>query len=276
MSKTTFFAVLVGVVSFAGMAHALILPCCADSDTVYLLQLNRTTGSYFAVNIGTSGLDGITTDDSGSTVTDVLAGEGELFARSASLSRYRAIGVDANGIGIFSTGGSDRFNLSELLGANNAFTLEALLKPNTTDLSSHGEIWCAEGRIPTIRGEVAITCENSDNSFQLQVEIRGNMTARDEIPTKGHLNATVLVERAVVEVMEEGGCLVLENVSTGTHAIWLSDAVPPDEAKLKANWKAGMSVESATNSAAGELFLVDDSLTENLTAFYRVGVELPW
>ncbi len=127
-------------------------PYVPDADTVFLFHLDETAGASVAPNAGSSVYQGITTNGVGATVTDVLTGASGHFGNAAVLSSARAIGIDSNGNGSFSTAGSDRFPLSSLLGPDNAFTLEALVKPNTSDFTGHGEIWCADSDVTNNRG----------------------------------------------------------------------------------------------------------------------------
>jgi hypothetical protein len=129
-----------------------VTPYSPDGDTVFLFHLNEAAGASTAGNLGFSGYPGITTDGAGATVTDVFTGASGRFGNAAGLSSARAIGIDFSGNGTFTTAGADRFPLSTLLGADNAFTVEALVKPNTGNFSGHGEIWCADSDVTNNRG----------------------------------------------------------------------------------------------------------------------------
>ena len=119
-------------------------PYSPDADTVALFHLDEPTGSTTAVNGGSLGFPGIASDPGTSAVTDVFQPAAGFFGGAAGLANDRGIGIDASGNGDFSTGGSDRFALASIVGPDNAFTLEALVKPSTADLSAHGHIWSGD------------------------------------------------------------------------------------------------------------------------------------
>ncbi|MES2657727.1 MAG: alpha-L-rhamnosidase C-terminal domain-containing protein [Verrucomicrobiota bacterium] len=135
------------------LSHAAIVgPYQPDADTVYLFHLDEGAAATVAENMGSAGKDGITVDGNAATVTSVFTGTAGVFGGSASLANERGIGIDFNNSGGFSTGGADRFNFNTLVGSNNAFTLEALVKPSTGDFVNHGEIWSGDSSLLGQRG----------------------------------------------------------------------------------------------------------------------------
>jgi len=126
----------------------------------------------------------------------------------------------------------------------------AQIKPQLGTGSGGNGLTHAAGTIPTIRGPVGISVENSPGDFRLAVDIPGNMLVRVLVPTKGLANPRLLVNGVSVSAPVENGCLVLENLRGGKHAIWLGGT--PDQAALRENWKAAMFGKDAA--------LADDSL----------------
>ncbi len=124
------------------LSHGLT-PYSPDSDTVFLFHLDETVGTSLVDNEGWAGYSGVTTDGAGATTSDVNGAAG-YFSRAAGFSSARALGIDFSGDGVFTTAGADRFTLNTLLGSDKAFTLEALVKPSTSDFAGHGQIWCAD------------------------------------------------------------------------------------------------------------------------------------
>jgi len=126
-------------------------------------------------------------------------------------------------------------------------TAEIKPQPGTGD-GSNG-LTHVSGVVPTIRGPVGITVENSPGDFRLALDIPGNMAVRVLVPVKGLANPRLLVDGISITAPVVDGHLVLENVTGGKHAIWLGGTPSPDEASLRANWKASMFGDNATNPA---------------------------
>ena len=80
----------------------------------------------------------------------------------------------------------------------------------------------ATGIVPTIRGPVKIDVVNSPTTFKLSVNIPGNMMARVLIPTKGQIGASLNYNGAAMAAPEVDGYLVLEDVPSGDHTIYLA------------------------------------------------------
>ncbi|MBK1882525.1 hypothetical protein JIN85_08865 [Luteolibacter pohnpeiensis] len=98
----------------------------------------------------------------------------------------------------------------------------------------------ASGVIPTIRGPVEISVENSPSSFRLTVALPGTMLATVMVPSKGLTNPFLMVDGVSTQAPVENGYLILENLTPGKHEIWLSDTATADAETLKENWKAAM------------------------------------
>ncbi|GHC48733.1 LamG-like jellyroll fold domain-containing protein [Roseibacillus persicicus] len=125
---------------------------------------------------------------------------------------------------------------------------EVEIKPQMGTGDGVNGLTSASGKIPTIRGPVMVAVdENSPSTFRLRVEIPGNMSARILVPSKGLAEASVICDGVVVPAVEENGYLVIENVPSGEHVIWLSDSATPDVEVLKENWKAFMFGSEASN-----------------------------
>jgi hypothetical protein len=110
-----------------------------------------------------------------------------------------------------------------------------------------------QGVIPTIRGPVSIlVTNNTANSFQLLVDIPGNVTATVMLPTKGATNPVVLVDGNIVSGTVSSNWLIVTNVGSGQHAIWLNTNAAPSQATLYKNWAAGWFGTNVSNvSMAG-------------------------
>ena len=143
------------------------------------------------------------------------------------------------------------------------------IKPQPGTGDGTNGLTSASGTIPTIRGPVDVSIdENSASTFKMRVRLPGNMTARILIPTKGHAGATVIFDGAVLSAPTESGRLVLENIPSGEHAIWLSDSPTPDEAAIKENWKQAMFGDRASDPAvSGDALDPDGDGQTNLDEF---------
>ncbi|RYD17907.1 MAG: hypothetical protein EOP88_24460, partial [Verrucomicrobiaceae bacterium] len=152
MLKTSLLPV--ALVIWSGLApiarSELLAPYQTDADTVLLFHLDEPAGASVAVN-GTAGWNGIAVDTQ-MTSTAVFAGAAGVFGRAASLTDTRGVGIDFDGNGGFSTSGPDRFDFSQLTGTGRSFTVEALLKPSTADLSNHAQIWSGDSSLEGQRG----------------------------------------------------------------------------------------------------------------------------
>ncbi|MBN2163801.1 MAG: BNR-4 repeat-containing protein [Pontiellaceae bacterium] len=120
-------------------------PYVNDADTVYLFHLDEPAGSGTAVWEGAGGGSAAyCVGNSANEVTDVLGATG-FFGGAANMmgaSTERGIGIDADspadGFDY-----DDRINFNTII-KNGQFTLEALIKPGTSDLADNGEIWCMD------------------------------------------------------------------------------------------------------------------------------------
>jgi hypothetical protein len=94
------------------------------------------------------------------------------------------------------------------------------------------------GTIPTIRGPVSIQVTNGLNTYQMLLDVPGNVSASVMLPTQGAANPVALVDGDIVFGTVSNNWLTLENVGSGQHAIWLSPTNAPDLSVRYANWAA--------------------------------------
>jgi autotransporter-associated beta strand protein len=118
----------------------------ADGNTVYLFHLDDAAGSATAAYTGTAapGPTAYAVNINAAPVTHVFDGSAGLFGGAANMvggATENGIGLDVSGDGAFALNAGDEINFSTLIGANNAFTLEAAVKPNTANLTDNGQIW---------------------------------------------------------------------------------------------------------------------------------------
>ncbi|HZV34751.1 MAG TPA: alpha-L-rhamnosidase C-terminal domain-containing protein, partial [Verrucomicrobiae bacterium] len=93
----------------------------------------------------------------------------------------------------------------------------------------------AQGVVPTVRGPVSISASNAPGSFQLLLNIPGNVTATVKLPALGAKNSVALVDGEIVLGTLSNNWLEVTNIGAGRHAIWLSPNNPPSRATLDAN-----------------------------------------
>ncbi len=86
----------------------------------------------------------------------------------------------------------------------------------------------AEGTVPTIRGPVFIQVMNGRGTFQLVVNIPGNVTATVVVPASGETNATAVVDGKPVSGAVSDGWVTLNDIGSGRHKISL---IVHDQAK---------------------------------------------
>lgn len=116
----------------------------------------------------------------------------------------------------------------------------------------------ANGTVPTIRGPVSISASNAPESFQLLLNIPGNVTATVMLPASGLKSPVALVDGNISPGTLSNDWLILKNIGAGQHAISLKRvAVSPDsftrQPAKRSNSNAANSavVEPATASRAG-------------------------
>ncbi|HWH68665.1 MAG TPA: thrombospondin type 3 repeat-containing protein, partial [Candidatus Sulfotelmatobacter sp.] len=95
-----------------------------------------------------------------------------------------------------------------------------------------------QGTIPTIRGPVSIQVTNSPSSYQMLVNIPGNVAATVMLATQGAATPVALVDGEVVSGTVSNSWLTLPSIGSGQHAIWFSPTASPDLATLYSNWAA--------------------------------------
>jgi alpha-L-rhamnosidase len=94
------------------------------------------------------------------------------------------------------------------------------------------------GTIPTLRGPVSIQATNGLNSYQLLLDVPGNVNATVMLPTQGAANPVALVDGEIVSGTTSNNWLTIQNVGAGQHAIWLSPTNLPDLSARYGNWAA--------------------------------------
>ena len=110
----------------------------------------------------------------------------------------------------------------------------------------------AEGVVPTIRGPVGICASNAPGSFQLRLNIPGNVTATVMLPVLGVTNPVALMDGEILPGALSNNWLVVTNVGAGQHAIWLNTNSAPSSATLYANRAAGAFRTNAANPAVAD------------------------
>ncbi len=142
------------------------------------------------------------------------------------------------------------------------------IKPQLGTGVGNSGLTSVSGLVPTIRGPIAVKVQNSATTYKLRVNIPGNMTAKILIPKKGFPNPVLLYDGKVVAAATLGGRLMLDNVSSGEHAVWLSSSATPTAAVLKENWLVAMFGDNATNPAvAGDSMDPDNDGQTNENEF---------
>ncbi len=76
-----------------------------------------------------------------------------------------------------------------------------------------------QGTIPTIRGTISIEATNAPDSFQLSLNIPGNVTATVQLPSFGMTHPVVLVDNKEASITSSEGWLTVTNIGSGPHSI---------------------------------------------------------
>ena len=84
------------------------------------------------------------------------------------------------------------------------------------------------GTIPTIRGPFSLLVSNAPNTYQMLLNVPGNVDATVMLPIQGAANPIAIVDGDAVSGTISNGWLTIQNVSAGQHAIWLSPTNLPD------------------------------------------------
>lgn len=98
-----------------------------------------------------------------------------------------------------------------------------------------------QGVVPTIRGPVGISASKAPGNFRLLVDIPGNVSAFIDLPAQNATNPIALVDGKIVHGELRNNWLVVPNIGSGHHAIWLSTNNAPSRAMLDANRAAALS-----------------------------------
>lgn len=94
------------------------------------------------------------------------------------------------------------------------------------------------GTIPTIRGPVSIQVTNDLNTYQMLLNIPGNVSAAVMLPTQDAVNPVAVVDGDVTSGTISNNWLTIQNVRSGQHAVWLSPTNAPELSLRYANWAA--------------------------------------
>jgi hypothetical protein len=121
------------------------------------------------------------------------------------------------------------------------------IKPQLGTGTGTNGLTSVAGIIPTIRGPVTISAENSANSFKLLVKVPGNVTANVVLPTKNLANAAALLNGNIVTGDISNGWLSITNINSGQHAVWLA-TTPVSLADRYHNWTSTYFGTNAANA----------------------------
>ena len=123
----------------------------------------------------------------------------------------------------------------------------------------------AQGTIPTIRGPVSIQVTNAVSTWQLLLNIPGNVTATVMVPAT---NTIAILDGAVVSGSLSNNWLTVTNIGSGQHAIWSSAALSPSQTTLYNNWASAWFGTNAANPAiAGQTADADGDGMNNYSEF---------
>ena len=105
-----------------------------------------------------------------------------------------------------------------------------LIKPQLGHMLSY-----VQGTVPTIRGPVFVQATNAPGSFQLLVNIPGNVTATILLPALGGTNTTAVVDGNMVSGAVSNGLLTVTNIGSGRHLVCLGAKSKPLQTAFKGN-----------------------------------------
>jgi hypothetical protein len=122
-----------------------------------------------------------------------------------------------------------------------------------------------QGTVPTIRGPVFISVTNNAGTWQLLVNVPGNVTATVMLPAT---NTAAIMDGTVVSGSVSNNWLALTNIGCGQHAIWTSATSAPSLTTLYNNWASAWFGTNAGNPAiAGETADPDGDGMSNYAEF---------
>ena len=84
-----------------------------------------------------------------------------------------------------------------------------------------------QGTVPTIRGPVSIQATNAPGSFQLLVDIPGNVTVTAMLPALDGSKTAATVDGHAVSSVVSNGWITVTNIGSGQHSICLSQPGKP-------------------------------------------------
>ncbi|MGA2175283.1 MAG: alpha-L-rhamnosidase C-terminal domain-containing protein [Verrucomicrobiota bacterium] len=106
-----------------------------------------------------------------------------------------------------------------------------------------------QGVVPTIRGPVSIQASNGPGLFQLLATLPGNTAAIVLLPAQGATSPAALLDGGVASAVLSNNWLIVSNVGSGQHALWLNTNNTPSQSTLYSNWAAAWFGTNAANPA---------------------------
>jgi alpha-L-rhamnosidase len=91
-------------------------------------------------------------------------------------------------------------------------------KVQVKPLSFGAKLTRASGKLPTDRGDIAVSWEWSDSGFRMTVTLPPNVQAKVYVPKADASAAPVKVDGANVTGVAEGNTLSVDNIGSGTHS----------------------------------------------------------
>jgi hypothetical protein len=131
----------------------------------------------------------------------------------------------------------------------------------------------AQGVVPTIRGPVSILASNGPGLFELLVTIPGNTTATVMLPTLGAAGPVALLDGSVASSTLSNNWLIVTNVGSGQHALWLNTNNTPSLATLYSNWAAAWFGANAANPAIAGMTADPDGDGQNNYSEFIAGTD---
>jgi len=125
-----------------------------------------------------------------------------------------------------------------------------------------------QGTVPTLRGPVSIQVTNGAGTYQMLLNLPGNVSATVMLPAGGATNSVALVDGGIVAGTLANNWLTVTNLGSGQHAIWLATNSTVASSTLYNNWAAAWFGTNAANAAiAGPTADPDGNEFDNYGAF---------
>lgn len=115
-----------------------------------------------------------------------------------------------------------------------------------------GTLTYAQGVVPTIRGPVGISASNARGSFNLLLNVPGNVTATVMLPAAGSTNPVASVDGDISFGTLSNNWLVLTNIGAGEHAISLNTGRMQPRSDSYTKQPVGSSKSGGTSSIVAE------------------------